>query len=199
MASLADLRAAIVATLSGKLPTVPVAPHGGVFDLDEIRRYAVTAPAILIAIVGAGRAARWKDGRWAVPVRCAAVIVTRDAAPGDVRVGRDAAALALAAAVELAIVSNRFGLEGVLQPDDVEAHNEYSGPIDKFGVALWQVTWTSTVLLGEPFGDSIDPVIAALTEGIVNGTPEWTASDGLAGVDVALAEPFVAAPAGSLR
>ncbi len=189
MNDLLALRAAVVASLKAKLPAgLSIETHGGTFDLAEVKRFATLAPAVRVAIVGAGRASRYADGRWRVPVRFAAVIFTRDTAePGKVR--RDAAALLLASVIELAIASNRFGLEGVFQPEDVEARSEYSGPLDTLGVALWQVTWTSGVLIGAP-GDPSDVAIAALTQGLVDGvaiwnapTPPATAASGLTGAD----------------
>ncbi|MGO4872747.1 MAG: hypothetical protein ACLPGW_19445 [Roseiarcus sp.] len=185
------LRGGVVASLQAKLgASVDVDSHGGTFDLAEIKRFATLAPAVRVAIVGAGRASRFADGRWRVPVRFAAVIVTRDAAPtGAQKVPRDAAALLLASAIELAIASNRFGFEGVNQPEDVEARSEYSGPLDNLGVALWQVTWTSGVLLGAE-GEPGDVVIAALTKCLVEGVATWAAptpparpASGLAGAD----------------
>ncbi len=174
MNDLLSLRDAVVASLKAKLPAgLSIETHGGTFDLAEVKRFATLAPAVRVAIVGAGRASRHSDGRWKVPVRFAAVVVTRDTADAT-KVRRDAAALLLASAIELAIASNRFGLEGVFQPEDVEARSEYSGPLDTLGVALWQVTWTSAALIGEP-NDPPDVAIAALTQGLVEGVPTWNA------------------------
>ena len=145
---LSDLRDAVVSTLQTLLPAaISVEPHGGTFDLEELKRIALTAPAVRIAVVGAHHDKRWKDGRWAVPVHLAAVIVTRDTVKAGAKLSRDAAALILSTAVQIAIAGNRFGLEGVYPPDGVDARNEYSGSVDKLGVALWQVTWSSTMLI----------------------------------------------------
>lgn len=186
---LLGLRAAVVASLQAKLGAgVNVDAHAGTFDLEEVKRFATLAPALRVAIVGAGKASRFADGRWLVPVHFAAVVFTRDAV-GAGKVPRDVAALMLVTAVELALASNRFGLEGVRQPEAIEARNEYSGKVDTLGVALWQATWTSPVLLGEP-GDPLDVVIAALTQALVNSVPTWDAPaagqdprDGLTGAD----------------
>ena len=124
MNDLLALRAAVIASLQAKLGSkVDVDSHGGVYDLAEVKKFATKAPAVRVAIVGAGRASRFADGRLRVPVRFAAVVFTRDAAPGGDKIPRDTAALLLATAVELAIGSNRFGLEGVFQPTDIEARS----------------------------------------------------------------------------
>jgi hypothetical protein len=183
MNDLLALRAAIVATLKTKLGDgVDVDSHGGTFDLAEVKRFATKAPAVRVAIVGVGRASRYADGRLRVPVRLAAVVFTRDAASGGDKIPRDTAALLLATAVELAVGGNRFGLEGVFQPTDLEARSEYSGPVDNLGVALWQVTWTSDALIGDP-EQPPDTAIAALTQALVEGVATWNAP--AAGADAA--------------
>ncbi len=201
MTTLADLRDAVVASLSAKLAPVPVAAHGGVFDLDEVKRYAKIAPQVLVAVVGAGHDGRWKDGRWAIPVRFAAVVIARDTVVAGAKISRDVAALTLSTAVQLAVGGNRFGLEGVLQPEHMDARNEYSGPVDTIGVALWQVTWSSTLLAGDPAATSTDPTIAALVREVVNGTDAWTAEGGLASPapDYTLPGPVLVAPDFPLR
>jgi len=151
MNDLLVLRDAVVASLKVKLgSTVDVDSHGGTFDTAEVKRFATKAPAVRVAITGVGRTSRYADGRLKLPVRFAAVVFTRDTATGGDKIPRDTAALLLATAVELAVGGNRFGCEGVFQPTDLEARSEYSGPVDTLGVALWQVTWTSDALIGEP-------------------------------------------------
>ena len=167
MSDLALLRDAIVATLKAGLPRVDVAAHGGTFDLEEVRAYAALAPAVRVAMTGCGRASRWNDGRWLVPVHVACVIFTRDVAAADRAsiIGRDTAALALATSVELIVQGNRFNLSGLRQPEDVSARNEYSGKLDALGAALWQVNFTCGLLLGQ----EKDETLAALSQLFVNG------------------------------
>ncbi len=162
VSDLAQLRQAVVDSLKSKIPNVDIDVHGGTFDLDEVKRYATLAPAIRVAVAGCGKAYRWGDGRWAVPVNFAAVCVAKDKTASDrsAIVGRDVGALMLATMVELAVQKNRFGLEGVRQPENVTARNEYSGKVDAIGLALWQVVWTSEALLGE----GVDETIAAIAQ-----------------------------------
>ena len=74
---------------------------------------------------------------------------------------------------------NRWGLKGVFAPENVQARNEFSGEIDRMGVAAWQVTWTQKLLTGEDF----EGAITALSKIVLNGV-EFT--DG--------ADPVLAAP-----
>jgi len=190
MNDLVTLRAAVVASLKRKLgSTINVDSHGGTFDLAEVKRFATLAPAVRVAIVGVGKASRYADGRLKLPIRFAAVVFTRDTATDGEKIPRDTAALLLATAVELAVGGNRFGLEGVFQPTNLEAHSEYSGPVDTLGVALWQVTWTSDALIGDP-EQPPDTAIAALTRALVDNVTTWNAPganedprDGLTGAD----------------
>ena len=181
MNDLLILRDAVVASLKNSLAGISVEAHGGTFSLEEIKRYATLAPAVRVAIVGCGRGSRFADGRWMAPVHFAAVVITRDAV-GAEKIPRDAAALALVAALELTIASNRFGLEGVRQPENLDARNEYSGAVDQFGVAIWQVTWTSPALIGAP-GDPANAAVKQLVEALVNGEAYWSQGAGLSGVD----------------
>lgn len=165
VANLAALREAVVASLREKIPAVPIEPHGGTFDDREIQTFATKAPAIRVALLGFDAAARHASGQVWLPVNFGAAIVTRDQVEEGAKVSRDVGAMMIANAVGLAIVGNRFGLSGVKQPENMRGSNLYSGDVLKMGVALWQVTWTSPVLLGE----SVDEALAAMTQLIVNG------------------------------
>lgn len=161
---IAQLREAVVASLQAKIPSVRVESHGGTFDLPEIKRYAIMAPAIVVAVAGTGKGYRWNDGRWAVPVNFAAIVVGVDkpAQDGKSIIQRDTQAMLLSSAVVLAVQSNRFGLEGVRQPENLAARNEYSGAVDSAGVALWQINWSTDALLGQSVQESIDAILQAL-------------------------------------
>lgn len=159
---------AVVAQLAEKLPDgVSVEAHGGTFDLEELKRVALKAPAVRVCLMGTGKGQRATEGEWSVPLNLAAAVITRDSVGAGAKVDRGMAAAALATAVTLVVQGYRFGLAGVGQPEDLIARNEYSGKLDATGVAIWQVTWTQTLLIG----DGVDESIAALTSGTVNGDP----------------------------
>jgi phage gp37-like protein len=178
--NLLTLRDAIVARLVEKLPAVPsIEPHGGSFDEKEIKRFAVTTPAIRVALMGFGKVERHASGSFVLPAQFAVVIVARDkmAADDSGKLSRDALALLVANAVTLAVAGHRFGLQGVLAPENLRGENLYSGAIDTTGLALWQVAWTTPVLLGE----SVDETLAQLSKLIINGVvfadPDPTGAD----------------------
>lgn len=165
-ATIRHLSEAVVARLREHLPGVrSVEIHGGTFDLEEVRRIAATAPSLWLAAAGVDKARRNPAGAIELPVNFALVIVTKDAAQQGVgRVRRDQAAEALATAAMMLIDRSRFGLAGVGAPEELRATNEFSGEVDKAGVALWQVTWTQAIA----FGESFEPSVAELSQLWVN-------------------------------
>lgn len=165
VANLPALRDAVVADLRAKIPSLSIEPHGGSFDEKEIQTFATKAPAIRVALLGFDQVSRHASGQVWLPVNFAAAIVTKDQIEEGAKVSRDTAALMISNAVALAVAGNRFGLSGVKQPENLRGGNLYSGTVLAMGLALWQVTWTSPVLLGE----SVDEALAALTQLIVNG------------------------------
>jgi hypothetical protein len=169
--SLTLLRDAVIAGLAAGLPGVKsVAPHGGDVTEDLLRRYGQDAPCLRVACAGVGATYRHGSGLLCLPAHMAVIVVTKDAASvGAGRTGRDQAALALAGAVTLVIDGNRWGLDDTRQPEHLQAKNEFSGDIDKLGLAAWQVTWTQDVLLGRT--DDMSAAIAALSALWINGAP----------------------------
>lgn len=168
------VRDRIVAELARRMTAVrSVEAHGGTFDLDEVKRFALAAPAVRVAMLGLGRVSRYGTGELLAPVNFAAVCVARDEAKAGVGViPKDIGCAAIAAQAALIVDGNRWGWSAepgapgmVGAPDDLQAENLYSGQIDKTGVALWQVTWTQTIRLGANRNEAI----AALDQLIVNG------------------------------
>jgi hypothetical protein len=163
--SLGGFRDAVLASLREKIPGVSIETHGGTFTEAEIKVFATQAPAIRVAVIGTGELRQYGDGEVRVPVHFSAVCVARDGIKDEKRVPRDEQALYLANALQLAVYGNRFNRDGVYRPEDVRATAEYSGTAYGMGIALFQVAWTSPVLLGE----SVEEALHALTQLIVNG------------------------------
>lgn len=185
--SLSQFRDAVVAALTAAIPQVDIATHGGTFDDAELGRFATKAPAIRVALVGVGKVGQYGDGRLSLPVNVAAVAVTKDSMSDGKKIERDLAGLGLTQAIELAVFGNRFGFEGIGRPADLVSRNEYSGKLDTTGISLWQVTWTSNLLLG----DQVSDAIAALSALWINGV-------GPASGDEILTDFAPAAPIGAL-
>jgi hypothetical protein len=154
--SLTAYRAAVVAglkTLGGEAPLFrSVEPHGGRFDLEELKRFGALAPAARVAVLALRPAQELSSGRLLVTVRCATFVATRDlpALP------RDVAALALVDAVLLAIEGNFWGDAAARRPAGLGAENLFGTTQDRTGVALWAVTWEQQVLLGGLDAETLD-------------------------------------------
>ena len=164
--SLSVLRDAVIGELKARAPGVrSVEKHGGDVTMDLLKRYAQDAPCLRVSINGVAAMYRHGSGLWCLPVQMSVIVITKDQAEAGVaRIDRDMSALALAGAVSLITQANRWGLDGVRQPENLRADNEFSGEIDKMGLAAWQVIWTQDVLLGET-----EAAIARLSQVWING------------------------------
>ncbi len=167
---LAALRSAVVANLKANIPGVPsIEPHGGAFTAADVAAFATLTPAIRVAVMGVEAAERNNLGI-VLPVNFSAVVVTRDTInpTSQTKVPRDVQGLLIANALMLNLMSNRFGFDGVYQPEKLRSINQYSEAFFTQGMALWEVTWTSKVTL-VPIGGSVNQAIAALAELYING------------------------------
>lgn len=164
---LANLRDAVVGVFKAGVPGVPsIAAHGGAFTKADVAAFMTQTPSIRIAIMGVEVAKRSNLGI-VLPVNFSAVIVTRDTVDpaSGAKLSRDTQGLLIANAVSLLVMSNRFGLEAVYQPENLRSVNQYSEEFFASGLALWEVTWTSPVTLGFNASEAI----AALAQIYING------------------------------
>jgi len=165
----ANLRDAVVANLRTNIPGVPsIEPHGGAFTQADIAQFMTQTPALRVALMGCGACYRNNYGV-ILPTHFSVVVVTKDIV--DPATGkknpRDHQAALIANAVLLNVMSNRFGLDGVYQPEELKSVNQYSVDFFERGLALWEVTWTTPVTLG--LLPDITATIAALAKIYVNG------------------------------
>lgn len=142
MNALLDMRAAMVATVQAAVPTLrAVETHRGRFDsVAEIQRYAVRAPAVLIACSGF-RVPAQSGGVLRIEANFAWFVIARDTS----QIARDAYALTLVEALSSIIDDADWGLQDALTPGPLRADNLYSGTIDKTGIALWALGFTQAL------------------------------------------------------
>lgn len=145
--SLLALRTAIVDAIQEQLPAADCKTHPGRFDLSEIKRIATKTPAIRIAVLGLPTGAEAGSGEHDREVRFAAFVLTTD----KPSLPRDVAALAMVGALIAALPGQRWGRPGVHPVDaaKVAADNLYSSGVDGTGLALWAVTWSQRIRMGE--------------------------------------------------
>jgi hypothetical protein len=150
--SLTAYRAAVVAGIKASVPAFrEVEPHGGRFELDELKRMGAAAPAARVALLAVGPAQELTASVRAT-VRTAVFVITRDA-PGT---PRDVAALALTDAVLQALRGNLWGLSNVERPQAMRADNLFGTRLAQTGLDLWAVSWEQRVHLGGLDAETLD-------------------------------------------
>ena len=151
MTAIATYRQMMLAAIRQAMPELKeVAGHPGRFDLGELQRISMRAPAVRLAILGAPRIAETSDERLRIDLSLAAFVITRDA-PG---LPRDEAALNIVETLMQLVSLNQWQVAedtgfGLLLPREMRAENLYSGEVDRRGVALWGLSWRQGMILGE--------------------------------------------------
>lgn len=148
--SLLDLRDAIVDQVKATFPELrECSGHAGRFDLEELKRFLLSAPAVRVAVVSVRNIEGTGTGQARGDADMAAFIVTRDTS----KLPKEDAAMAMADSLAPLVVENDWGLAGAGAARDVKAQNLYSAAIDRTGVALWAVSWSQQVELGTLVGE----------------------------------------------
>ncbi|SPD73813.1 conserved hypothetical protein [uncultured Desulfobacterium sp.] len=149
-----DVRSAIIDAIKTGVPGLEdhVEPHGGRFDLEELKRLAQRSPSMLVACLGVVSARANSAGETEAVCKWAAFVLTTDKRG----VARDVGVLALVAAVLPVIPDNCWGVDGVNSPKNIRADNLFSTALDKIGVALWAITWDQEITLGGLDEGSLD-------------------------------------------
>jgi len=154
---LATTRNQIADFIKAQLPSLKTCePHGGRFDLEELRRWGKKAPAVLVAMTDASEA------QLAQGVETTATyvifVITRD----TVAALRDVAAINLVQGILTMLpgqvwppaeeeAENPF----VAEPERVSAQNFFSTALDAEGVAMWAISFRQTVSLGDAAGSDL--------------------------------------------
>ena len=141
MTAFLALRQAVVDAVEPAIPAVTTCKaHGGRFQPGEVKRIAVRAPAVLVALVSASEA-KPVAGGVCTELDFGAFVVTRDR-PGS---QRDAEGIVISQALLALVASNRWGREDTENPTRIRARNLYSSKVDKQGIAIWAVTWRQAI------------------------------------------------------
>lgn len=141
--------------------------HRGKFGLDEIRHYAVRAPAVILTPLGIGKLGRG-GGDIMAPVQYGAVILTKDGASVDAR--RQSEVWRATEAVLRWLPWQAFGCTRAPKPEDIEVTNAYSDELDAMGLSMWVVGWEQTVVLQAMTDEEHDALDDFLTMHVEYGT-----------------------------
>lgn len=146
-------RTAIVAAINTAIPALNTCQaHGGRFTLEDLRRYSLRSPAVLVSLLGG--TTRIEAGTTVTPRRWVVFVITR----GESDDKRDAQAIAIAQTVCGLIPNNRWSDDNNHAPADVTDDNLYNVTLDKHGVALWAVSWEQGYDI-EPDSSSLDDFV----------------------------------------
>lgn len=138
--SLAQVRAEIARYLNNAIDSVAVIEHGGPFTLEELKRVAARAPALVVTCLGVP--ALEVQGTVVVAHAVWAVFgVTKN----EQRRKRDVAGLLLAESVMVEVPHQTWNGSASKAPRDVTAANLYSSELDRQGVSLWAIRWRQQV------------------------------------------------------
>lgn len=147
---LATFRDNLVTSLMAGLPAnVKVKAHPGRFDLAELNRYMVEAPAVFVTLL---EAADLDLAELYDMVDCAAYILTKTGKAGL----SDKQMLTLGTGLKAYIRSYPIGGADASSAMKVKLRNLYSSPIGEEGVALGAVTWSQKVELDQPDTSSLE-------------------------------------------
>lgn len=139
--SILALRTAIVDAIDTGIPALRTCQaHGGRFDVEELRRWAIQAPAVVVACLGS-KDVNTYSGQVVGRLQFVAYVITA----GTSAAPRSEAILTLAESVAALAANNAWAYADAQAPAEIRIDNLYSGTLDKQGVALWAVTWTQRV------------------------------------------------------
>lgn len=184
--SLLAYRAAVVADLKSKLPpTVRVEKHDGYFDEETVERFAINAPAVYVAVLGAkpysgaGHQIRTHtgDGRQLFQLQAVCFVIATNEG------GTDASDIAMAIAELIACeaAQNTFGSDKTLTAENVSIENLWSNKTDRRGICLNSVHWMCDIAIGADYaalenllpgaspGDTIPPGATVTVNETING------------------------------
>lgn len=143
--NLGDLREIICGVLQTEIAELKTCePHGGRFNIDELKRVCAKAPAVFVSMLSAGRVNADNGGTNAV-INFAVYVVTKRTS----RVSEDQLVLNLVQKLIQILARQQWGLdESEKEPENIKAQNLFSQKVDRQGVAMWGITFSQQFDLG---------------------------------------------------
>ena len=135
--------------------------HPGMWDRQELERYTMPTPAVLVSVLG-GDEARHQGASAMEPVEFAAFIVVK---------GRDRDDLAVAISEQVAsiVLDNRWGVGCTRRASRVRRSNLYSSNVGRKTIAMWSVSWSQDVeILTPKSADEFDDFNTAIANYVVH-------------------------------
>ncbi|MDH5525217.1 MAG: hypothetical protein OEY01_14670 [Desulfobulbaceae bacterium] len=153
-------RAAVLASIKTQMGSAvkDCDTHQGRFNLDELKRLSVKAPAMRVAILGVPKISSTNAAKRDLVMPMACFVITRDAK----QLPRDVAMLNLVETLLIHIDSNTWGLDYAKKPLELRGENLFSGAVAKGGIDLWAVTWKQTLRIPADGIAPNDPDLTAI-------------------------------------
>lgn len=181
LSTMVAVREAVKETIRSQLKDFrTIETHGGLFDVDSLKRYSTKTPSCIIA-VGSIPNFEHQGGQRRADVMFNAVIITE----GEKFKIKDAAALFFVEKIIELLDQQTWGLGARDQaadptlvqciggtPKDIAADNAFARDTDKKGKAIWVVRWTQNITFAPPDFDSFDDFLLLHAE--------WSLADGSA-------------------
>lgn len=117
-------------------------PHAGRFDIGELTKSGLAAPAVLVSVLGA-KADKSFPGRFSLQV--AAYVVTKDGLGSK----RDVAAANICQVLLASVPREVWAMDALGEAENVGMHTLISTKTKGKGVSLWAVTWDQPVTFVE--------------------------------------------------
>ena len=139
-----DLQQAICEAVKEALPGLrKCEPYAGRFDIDELKKSGLAAPAVLVSVLGLKQKGGAAGGAVHFATRFSAFVTTRDTMTGT----RDAHAAVICQALAALIPNANFGHPAVGHAENVEVTPLISTSTRDQAVSLWAVTWSQNLTL----------------------------------------------------
>lgn len=144
---LTDLPQTVCDQIEIRLPKLKTCePHEGKFDLGELKKRGLAAPAVLVSVLGAKQDTTYADAAHSFLLKMSAYVLVRDGMGAK----RDIAAGAICQILLGLVPDKDWDLEGIGLSRNVAMHCLVSGKVKDVAASLWAVTWDQPISFFEP-------------------------------------------------
>lgn len=130
----------------GPLAGVNISTHGGSFSKEELDRYSKASPAAVLALLSFELDIQ--EGYLRATANWGVVVFTENK-PGKEK-AKDRNAVHIATMCSAALLTNYVDLDCEFKPQSIDNRNQFGAALDKDGVAMWSLEFTSSFEVAVP-------------------------------------------------